>query len=420
MNLNINEFVLQNKNILGENCENLGKYIPTGIFWNKFYLSYDKQNRWNVKSLNLVQIVLRKYFNCYKDTHLEPIIRKLTHQQIKYDIFCPSINERFRAIWACAHPQKNYPPIAYFFGNSSIAEAQVICLCDYHQDPAHQRIMGSLIDRLYNENDIVLVEGNEINDEVNSRKHFQTRFINSSVNVEGWEPYGYHENQKNIFPAGIILSSKLDKVKVKILEWTISNNLDIIESACNDLLALLEELETKKEILKNQKNSLVLQINNFLHDLSKKTIDKEKKNSNLQTNTFFNETLTSLVFGQFSNFTHNAILKNNALNFIDKIALLITQIVADTPLDRKQWHLLLEEVTQRNISLISQINKWTSLGKRVFVCAGAAHLLSFPKFENFNIQKELSNYKFVIAVPNQNKYPIDDLKKKFATKEGFF
>ncbi len=334
-----------NKLILGQKCENLGKATGSCFFPRKVFLSYSEKEGWQVVILNIIQLFLRKVFGAYQSTHLNPIAERVS--KIESSDGVRDCKSRIQTVWA----QKNLVRL----GNAPLSSAQIIGFPEEHFDRLYQTSVAPLINALYKEGDVILVEGREAGKAGERSAHKATEDLKEDCVIMGWEP----QNFKELHGAFRKSEAKYQELLAcgDYLKTHFSVEGSLTTSQITDLRLKVNELVGKIEKLNEYYQSTdpcVLEAKSFLCDLFEK----------LTNGTLFADN----PMGVFSTWTFKI------LSRLEKEAPLAMHTNM-TPEERKE---VFKTVPIRNASLVAEIDKYLNMGKRVFVIAGAAHLLRYP------------------------------------------
>jgi hypothetical protein len=246
----------------------------------------------------------------------------------------------------------------------SSSKADLFLFPEWHANKEYRKTMNRYINEHYREGDIVLVEGIPAG---TAERNQQVEYLKEGIPVYGWEPQNFKE---------LIAGSSVQKLQEMLKEMkafpskfmpmaydfeAIGSHLDVVISEFQKLAAYFDpkmppakiEAEIKRcyEGSKTKDNPReVFQVVIVL--LLKKLEDKQEK----------------------------AFLDHETPDEIEKV---------------------IKNVRQRNLSLVTEIQRYHAQGKRVFVIAGAAHFLHWPFSVSSSALKEihacLREHKFVMC-----------------------
>lgn len=348
--MKLNECLDKYRSEIGEHCENLGKSSGPWGLGKKCYLSYKKGQRWEVVKLNVLQRFLRFTLLFYKETHINLVGRKIARLKIEADHDCLDL---IVSKWS----RKNL----IFQGNSDIKRAKIIGLPENHLKPIYNAATARIIKKLYQPGDIILIEGWKAGNKITARKAgmHMTAFLPEDLIVRGWEPQNLEELIKvpNASKEKYkILLSYLDVLKtINIREYS-DDEINSYESLKNEIIAKISELN----LFYKSKNKWVLNAADYINAVF---LD-------------FKETKKPLKF----------------LVGIMDVFIILEERHRKAFYQNISWEEKIEisnNMKARNDSLNAQITKYRNKGKRVFVCAGASHLLHFEKNDNCKEVREL-------------------------------
>ena len=364
------ECLQTNQTILGNQCINLGQSIKTGwLGYHKIFLAYDNSTGWKITQLNILQLFLRKIFNFYKETHLNEVFKMCRNLSTDHSQIA-DCQRRIQAQW----DKKNLSNL----GNANLSNAQVICFAESHEDESFRSRISHIIDTYYREGDIILVEGLAANETEKRKEHDQTFLIKRECLIQGWEPVNFDNLPGNKYALAEMQYRQYQKQSKQIQE-------------------LCQTELTNEQLVKLEKKiKSFLQSMNQVHIYYETPIKLRKKREDI-VNEYFNQ-----------------IKAQHLPNDRKKEALFLKYVIYRLvePLN-KEWRKHYQKnkgsiefnqvLEQRNHSLIQKIAKHAQINQRIFVIAGASHLLKFPS-SYMNIQKvtdELKKHLFLILT-NKN------------------
>ena len=350
----------KNNPFLGPHCEGLGK-IKDG---EKTLLSYTDKGGWEILKLNVYQLFLRK-LGGYPSTHLDYISKKINKLEITENI--KDCHNRIENFWI----KKNLIGL----GNSPISQAKVICFAEKHGDICFRSGVAQLINACYREGDIILIEGQEADKEINSKDHQLTNKLKSDCIIRGWEPEKFEEINGTSF-------KKADSKYSELLNIKDSFN-DIIEMegqlTSKEIAAIQIRLDKLKENIKNLNIYFQVKSIENVYTVLDNMFEKWKKGELSST-------------GRHGHVFYAVILKILSLFEKKQESALYKNMTGNESAE------IMKGVSVRNASLINEINKYRQNGRKIFVIAGASHLLEFPHpWESCReVKKCLKNNQFVV------------------------
>lgn len=370
------EAIDQNKGILGAQCNSLGKAQGRLFGSRKVYASYDAKCGWGFVQLNLFQRLARKLFGCYSSTRLKTITKKVSELQIKDK----PINENFlckiNSVWQKTYQSQPFPSPLLFFGNAKkkVEKAQVFCFAESHGNLLMRKAQGKFINKHYNpETDIILVEGFVSGKVVSAKESQMTQYVDKSYKVQGWEPKEWEELRSKLS-----FHKKFDGMK-KIEEEILLSLIATLPNEAHPSRAAFKDYETKLKELQPQ-------IKEFVSYYVKDTKSQDQAIDQLNK---LHEVVLSL--GESAATLKVAFAQIMKTIRVDNEKAIYRYV---TPEDMK---LLKTTFNNRNISLCTDLKKYADQGKRIFLIAGAAHLLQEKNMPNIDIvNKALGRYQHVI------------------------
>ena len=152
----LSKIIFNPNTILGDSYTNLGR--TTGSSWNqkKILLSYDKKRGFELATLNLFQLFLRKVFGCYASTRLSTVCLALDSHKLRKFTLNPeklkkyeSFEKRVHELWKKTYPHHPMPSLVssstVILGNvASLEEAELICFADEHTNSSFSRVIGDI------------------------------------------------------------------------------------------------------------------------------------------------------------------------------------------------------------------------------------------------------------------------------------
>lgn len=380
--MKLTDCLTKNRDLLGSNCENLGKTKHSCSSWNsKTLLSY--KNGWKVLELNRFQLFLRKIFGAYKSTHLNHITENIFKlKEIEITEKTKTCQEKIVALWA----KKNLIGL----GNSNLSESTVIGVAEDHTDECFRAAVAYLFNARFNlkqedgnqKGDIILVEGLEVGKEKKREDHCQTKYLKSECMVRGWEPKNFESLNGSSF--------KKSEEKYEELVKGIKH---------------FEDIKTKKDFTEAELAALKIKLDEFVEKIN--NLNKYYKSKSEKV----------LNAGKILEYSFEK-LKNKMLSSeIEKQGLVLYAVIINIlqeleknqekalhkNMTHKEKQQIMKAIKKRNASLIAEINKYREEGHRVFIFAGASHLLQFPKpYRSCKAVKEcLHKNKFTIVTKRQ-------------------
>lgn len=420
---------------ISTNLQHLGTLSRSGWWWSKSLLSFDKNGHLKIIQLNIIQLLARKLFGCYQETHLKTVILGWNSFQAVHGCVCPELSKKLSSLWAKKHSEQILlpQPDIFFFGNSQLKEAEVIGIAELFSDPDNSKFCSKLLSENYREGDVILVEGIDANIKIAAEDDIQTIFLSKQADIYGWEPVGYKELKDKIFEPLISLEEKfashflivkrllnnvhfainpqefkfrsvmkgelkLDDIEKYNLWQTLLDAF--LESFISTILKIEECHIDKSKERPFDNDKLPLRFGSSDNDLLDKF--KETYEMFLQTSKTQNE--CAIVLQSLED------LKNHYNRILQKKKYNMPWTVEQQNFFRNTWHL-------RQESLCHEINYYRKLNKRVFVCAGSAHYFPNQGTAPSPVMETLNSYKFTVAIRNipQNAtyYSFAELAKKF-------
>lgn len=371
--MKLSDCLLKNHFLLGPNYEKLGKARGSSCLSGKILLSYTHKDGWKVLELNIFQLFFRKILGAYKSTHLNHIAKRINKLQLTDNI--KDCHARIEALWT----KKNLIGL----GNGNLSEAGIICFAEKHGDKCYRASIAQLINASYREGDIILVEGSEASQKIASEDHQQTENLKPGCIVRGWEPENYEEINGSSFKKASMRYDELQKLCNYFqdnlrMEGTLTDEeITLLKIRLNELIEKIRDLNRYYK----SKSKIVLQADKILEE----GFEKLKK-GDLSSEGNHGEVLYCIILEILVELEKNqegALHKNMTSNEIAEI---------------------MNGVSLRNASLINEINKYRREGRKVFVIAGASHLLEFPNPYRSckEVKESLHKNKFIVITRKDN------------------
>lgn len=366
----LSECLLKNKYDLGVGSANLGKSQGCFLCRYKIFLAYSDETGWKIVRLNLIQLFFRRCFGAYKSTHFEYIVSRLN--DIRVDAATQSCQSRIRQIWNKKH--------LVWLGNVPPSEAQVICFAEAHGDKSFRTGISELINAGYKEGDIVLLEGLKAGAiDSGPYRHQQAEYLKRECVTQGWEPENFEELVEVAHKTAFAWKAKM-KTCMEDLVRDLRTKGEFTAEELEALKVKLKKFGEEVKILNTyyqSKSELVLNIDDNIDDLFKKVAA-----GTLSTVGDHGQLLKVILLCALAKLEEN----QEDANY------------TNAKLTPEEISTLMSGVGPRNASLVSEIDKNRRLGKKVYVIAGASHLLNYPSpYVECTIVKEmLHKEKFVI------------------------
>src|SRR5262249_31185114 len=147
-NMELTNILNKYSNILGNDYQNLGKTVGSGLRRRKILLSYNYKKGFDVIKLNILQLFLRKIFGFYSNTHLENVINKWVCIRRKDQWNNPLFDHRIQDIWKKTYTHKGLPSYSMILenklalGSTPLEEMQVFCFAENHCDKVMSKEIG--------------------------------------------------------------------------------------------------------------------------------------------------------------------------------------------------------------------------------------------------------------------------------------
>ncbi len=265
-------------------------------------------------------------------------------------------------------------------GNTNIEECKLFCFAELHTDWEFRDYFTQVIQKYYQEEDIILVEGHSLYKKVSYKQSTQLLQLNGDYLIYGWEP----ENIEEISTYFNLHANMHDQLIQfgKSIKRRLSGINPSTDKEWSELQVIFKEAAEKITELNQYYQSdhdQILNIHEILQDVYKGLRNKTFVFIELDKGLtcFIRKILKKLEKCQEKALYSN--LGENALNEI------------------------YDAVPVRNESLIHSINKWLAEGKKVFVIAGAGHFINFPnKPCSDTVQECIQKRNFILSTRNCN------------------
>ncbi len=363
------------KNELGDQCEKLGK--TSGFFGlgRKVYLSYSKDKGWEVVKLNIIERIFRS-FGAYESTRLNRVARKIVKD-------APDEVTKFVLSKILSKWRHKYISI---IGNCNIGEAKVIGFPEKHTDQVYRAAASQIFSEQHQKGDVILVESLEAGKKSKTESFSMTKFLTPELKIRGWEPKNFAEKRGPSYANSIKkekdLSDQIENFLMLIVKNFIPEeeaSLEIIKNPKHLLARLMNKTYSEEAILEIEKKlpEFILKIEemNRYYKLKGNFVKDASKTLQTTFNTFKTSSSSEKTVSLFS-----FIIEFLRILSIFEKARDLAYFKDMQEEDRK---LTSEGFSDRDVSLAGEINKYREKGKRVFVFAGAAHLI----FKGLPIQK---------------------------------
>lgn len=437
----ISSALIKNKTLLGKHYSKLGVVEGKWCFKHKVLLSYDKKKGWDVLKLNVFQLFFRN-LGFYKSTHLKNVYTAWIEAKIADRSFL-NLDLDKKILNVC----KRHLLIG--LGNADLSEAEVICFAEAnHTDRVFKHTIGLMIDPLYQEGDVVLVEGYQAGRVLMAHeKEYDRPFARDHQMTQGWDVVDeaksdyqvkweeYIDKLKELslrvhctHPlSDKILSedrvhpfleikkaeAKLDKESSKENAANLRTVINKVHEQCKGLNSLSEQQYTGTEfkriqawaddLLKDYQDLAVYfgtkhNPEKFKHEINKiikiqKSQITTHPNSGQQCVSILQVVFSSCIKRLF-NISHKANYKGATKRDLEET---------------------LKKLEPRNVSLCQQIDLLKEQdARRIFVVAGRLHLLFDKKvpYKGLHVVEEtLQKHKFIIITPKFSKN--SSSKKRF-------
>lgn len=423
-----------NNQILGPDCANLGKSTGSFLCRRKIMLSYTNERGWEVLRLNIVQLFLR-FLGFYKHTQLNFIAQKINNLATSSKAFEASkkiydnlkssddlddinkiippfivtkLNEveiyddiqscvsRIRKIWTKSNTLSNN---VIALGNTNILQAEIIGFAESHLNESFIASAVQIINTLYREGDIILLEALKAGEVINSYRNLNTNCI-----IRGWEPENIemacHKRSKQIEKQ---LLDGLDGVTNVMMELDIYKEVKRNQESEEVLSSEESEVEWEWDLEKNPLSEAELDLlEKQLETSIQKIHELNKYYRSDSPEVLQADEILRKIFKQVKEGTGI----RSVLNALGCLSLIQSFIYTTFGIDKKAFYKNMTEddikeidetIKKRNASLVAEIKKHSKKGKKVFVVAGASHLLNFPDQINCDeVKKTLHEHKFII------------------------
>lgn len=438
--MSIEGMLSSHQTVLGPNLQNLGKYCRAGFCWRKSYLAHDQRKGWHLVQLNPLQVLLRKIFGSCKTTHLAHIAREWNRHQLKYKDICPHLTDKLKALWSKTYPKHEFPPLVKFFGNSSPLEAQVTCIARLHTDPCDSEICGKVLED-YREGDVILIEGVDVDVEINAVNNPQTKCLGKPAKARGWEHVGYTAAHNKIFGPTLELDSAFVKCNIQIrklfdnVKFNNAEKLHIYDKPKDGEIGPPKRIEFNAEEREKLWYGMFASAISNLEDVLK-SIEAKKVGPNPSAIPAKGDVPSPSILLEmplheqlqacyqqfkksgksFQDFAHFATdleeLLSRSGQQLEKMKYTSMWTPEASQFFRDSWSV-------RQSSLCTEIDRWCEEGKRVFLCAGSKHFFPNKGKSKSEILPTLSKYKFTIGLANSAEnvsyYSFDELAKLTGT-----
>jgi len=364
---------------LGNNGK-IGGYVGSFLFnRKKILLSYSVKKGLKICKLNLFQLFLRKYFGLFKSTHLNKVFEKSGEIAPEYAI--ENWYDHINFAWG----KKNVK----YVGNSKILDANVICFAEEHADRAFQIFTAYLINKMYSEKDIVLAECVEAGKTIDREELFGPNRLRSNICIQGWEPENFEEIQ----------GSAMKTLRKKIRE---------AEQAASCFKQFAD--------LKIFRNESLSELKKKLEDFSKKIISLNQYFNSCDHRILEIKKFTEALFKEAEK---NQLTGKAILCTVFNLVMILTKNCEESfqkNVSSEEFSEIKKFVPERNKSLSDRIQILTKSPRKVFVIAGAYHLLKSPStvVSCKVVRKTLKKNNFVILTRKSI------LKKSLHKSHAFF
>jgi hypothetical protein len=387
----------QDFTFLENNTKQLGKFIRKGFCYQKKFLSYNDKGQWQLLTLGLLDILRRNIFGYYKETHLKHIAREWNQLTLR-DNFCPKIRERLAHLWSKTYPKESYPPFAYFLGNSSLKDAQVIGIGLLHTDPTNAYMTGKILSEYYRSGDVILVEGVDADVSLNAKQVPMTTLIDKPVTVHGWEPVGYTEVHRRIFAPTLALDTEFRLSVYQLKE--LCKNIPLSGEGKLWFEQLEKAIHHFNDILKKIENGEKENLSTYIEEL-------QILYKRLLSSAFSPQEISNFIKG-FNN------VSECCLKFLEKKKYYSLWTPEATKFFQESWSV-------REESLCNEISNHLGDDKRVFICAGTARFFPNRGRSEAPVLKLLKTHKFTIGLANTGEndayYSFEKLFKQFTVHD---
>lgn len=404
---------------LGTNLQHLGKFTRTGFTWKKNFLCYDNQNGWQLIKLGPIQVLKRKIFSDYQNTHLSYITREWNrHQLNESNGFEHPLTKRLTELWVKTYPKKSYPPLVQYFGNSQLKDAQVIGIARLNTDPFDSQICAKILNG-YADGDVILIEGVDADLIVDGSNDPQTKCMKRKAPVHGWEPQGYMEAHRKIFGATLTLDADFTKTKnlfarlLGNIKFADTSKIAIYDKAPSNQESpkpLEIDAEKREQLWLSALKAGVKQLGDIISRIEEGQSYQEPSLGSILQDSYSRFSLSLKIPEDF------ALLISNLKTILFKAGEAFEKRKYTSAWTPEMNAFFRESWGVRQASLVNEIDKHVSQGKRVWVCAGSAHFFPNKGKNDSPVIKELKKYKFTIGMANSNEniayYSFDALRKK--------
>jgi hypothetical protein len=412
---------------LHESIPHLGKYGKNHWIPSKTFLSFNHKNELKVRSLNVFQLLARKFLGWYQETHLNVVAKALNAYQASHGNFSPEIFKLINDRLVKSHQGQILDPVPeiFYFGNTTLNDAEIIGICQLHSDPDEAKFTAKILNENYREGDIILVEGIDSDKEVRPDAITQTLYFPQKAEIYGWEPIGFEALSAFVFESTIAILDQFQNQTAIIVK--LLNNINF-EKEPEDFKFVYANKEQEKDF-HNHKPTLW---NNCLQIASGRLIEAVGKidaryvqNNPPEQKTPehpFSAQLHAFMDG-YKTFALSSKNEEEVIRLKELLTDLYTtcnQCISEEKY--KNWtkvqdNFFVNTWDCRQDSLALQIKNFREQQKRIFICAGAA--VFFPKrgYGNSPVLDTITQHKFTLGMQNIPKnatyYSFSDLRKRF-------
>lgn len=341
--ISFSECIHKNSNLIGKK-ENKSKFL----------LAYNSKKGWSVKELNFIQLFLRNTFGLYKSTHSSTIFKawkfEVGQTQKEIDNCIAHICQKQLLKNSLLTKVDSQPQIVTI-GNSKISEAEVIGFAEDHRNQEFRKRIIDIINSQAREGDVVLFEGGLLPKLEDPKAKWSG--LKKGLELKNWE-------------------GSLDDLYSKIASFNVNDKrfLSLIDSYKE---ALPRDSNYSEGDLKQCKEKLELLCQEFLGlgkalNIPPKSLERPLK---LLKSTLEILSTKKIDGKQCSN-------PEMVAQYIGLHAFSILESYLNMPeayCTESEKKILYESIIPRNQGMIAGINQSLQQKKRVFVIAGAAHLL---------------------------------------------
>ncbi|HEV8051981.1 MAG TPA: hypothetical protein VGP47_05755, partial [Parachlamydiaceae bacterium] len=352
---------------------------------------------------------------------------------------CSELSDKLADLWLRNHSQQILLPLSetFFVGNSNIENAEVIGIGQLFSDPNNSKFCGKILSQHYREGDIILIEGIDAGKRVHRGQNPQTDFLTKPAEMYGWEPVGYEALNAQVFETAITIENQFKACSILALKLINNHHF------------LFDPLEFER--LFPRDNSLSSNPNRDSQDLEISQIEKDKIWQELFTDVMERLLKTMYKIENYASDSHTPDSVNNFTTHPENtqvgefkknyqifqqsqkrpedctILAKSLQSIFTSCLDafqkskyRNKWTAIQNNFFRdtwdvRQNSLLNEIENYRGLGKRVLVCAGAAHFFPNKGKIDSAALSALKQHKFTIGLSNIKEnatyYSFDELSK---------